>query len=87
MTKGKVGVQNMTVLHCSALCLDLAYLMQYRSLQNVVAGKKVNAAFSVDSESEVEGSEDYQEDFEDEEAQTPAPAVLKKNGSQSVRKV
>ena len=45
----------------------------------------MNAVASVDSDSE--GSEDYQEDFEDEEAQTPAPAVLKKNGSQSFGKV
>lgn len=44
-------------------------------------GKPEDAASSV--ESDTEGSEDYQEDFEEEEGQASAAPAQKKNGLQS----
>lgn len=52
-------------------------------LSMVSAGKSADAASSVELESDADESEDYQEDFEEEEAQAPSAAAQKKNGVQS----
>lgn len=50
----------------------------------VPTGKTDDAASSVESDSDAEESEDYQEDFEAEEGQAPAAAAAqKKNVLQS----